>query len=260
MLKEFQLRQKVGKGMRDLSLGFCFAVVVHVAFLIISPLKYHIPELSVDSGRSCIEVNLVNVAKPQRVVVKPINLPDTQKQELTESTETTVSIPENNVPVETESTNVVEEAALNDESALPLKEAMETQAVVNESSAQPISANKEIEQREQSEVSEPSPSINSVSNPELGLDYVAPSIISNPAPVYPRKARLKGIHGQVLLRVFIRDDGSCGNVFVLRSSGYNLLDNSAIKAVSQWKFSPARRSDLSESASIDIPVVFELER
>jgi len=49
--------------------------------------------------------------------------------------------------------------------------------------------------------------------------------------------------GTVLLQVLILPDGSVGEVRVKESSGYKRLDDTAIKAVKQWKYIPARQGD-----------------
>ena len=48
---------------------------------------------------------------------------------------------------------------------------------------------------------------------------------------YPSTARLKGLEGKVLLKVSIRNDGHLKDVVVMKSSGYESLDQAAIETV-----------------------------
>jgi protein TonB len=48
---------------------------------------------------------------------------------------------------------------------------------------------------------------------------------------YPNSARMNGQEGKVILKAVIRSDGQLADVFVQKSSGYNVLDEAAIEAV-----------------------------
>jgi len=76
----------------------------------------------------------------------------------------------------------------------------------------------------------------------VGVEHVIsdPSFIYNPAPVYPRRARKRGEEGMVILNVTILSDGTVGAVSVYSSSNSQLIDKSALKAVSKWRFEPAQ--------------------
>jgi protein TonB len=53
-------------------------------------------------------------------------------------------------------------------------------------------------------------------------------------------------------------DGHTGHVELLSSSGYRSLDESAVKAVSSWRFAPATRGGTSVPCAIQVPVRFKL--
>ena len=82
----------------------------------------------------------------------------------------------------------------------------------------------------------------------------------NPAPRYPQEARRRGQQGEVVLRVTITPVGEARRVRVLRSSGYDRLDEAAREAVTRWRFEPARRAGRPVEGLLDIPVVFRLEQ
>lgn len=82
--------------------------------------------------------------------------------------------------------------------------------------------------------------------------------LNNPIPDYPMAAKQNHWQGRVLLRVFISASGHCEKLFVQRSSGHEELDNSALKAVKNWRFVPATRGDTSEASWATVPIDFEL--
>jgi protein TonB len=45
---------------------------------------------------------------------------------------------------------------------------------------------------------------------------------------------------------------------VKESSGFQSLDNAAVKAVQKWKFAPARMGSLAIASHVDIPIRFQL--
>jgi TonB family protein len=85
-----------------------------------------------------------------------------------------------------------------------------------------------------------------------------PGYAKNPKPVYPQEAREKGYQGEVLLRVEVLSNGQVGQVEVKRSTGYEVLDQSALTAVKQWKFIPARRGEVPIPVWVNIPIKFQL--
>ena len=82
----------------------------------------------------------------------------------------------------------------------------------------------------------------------------------NPKPVYPPEARKKGYEGKVILRVQILPEGRVGDIEVKHSSGYEILDRSALAAVKQWSFVPAMEGEKPISFWAELPVRFELSR
>lgn len=83
---------------------------------------------------------------------------------------------------------------------------------------------------------------------------------TNPKPKYPAIARRRGWQGKVLLRVSVSADGLSKAVTVQRSSGYDVLDESAVAAVEKWKFIPARRGNTAVACSVIVPIIFTLNK
>ena len=64
-----------------------------------------------------------------------------------------------------------------------------------------------------------------------GLDQLPSAAPRNPLPPYPPEALARGIEGRVVLRVWIRDDGTVEDVKIHETSGNASLDESALSTV-----------------------------
>ncbi len=78
-------------------------------------------------------------------------------------------------------------------------------------------------------------------------------------PVYPRRAIDKGQQGIVIVKALISTDGSPAKVTVYTSSGYELLDMSAINAVKEWSFKPSVLQNDQIASWILVPVKFMIQ-
>lgn len=67
--------------------------------------------------------------------------------------------------------------------------------------------------------------------------------LNNPKPAYPSLSRRLRETGTVILDVLILVDGSVGEIKLKESSGFKRLDDTAMKAVKQWRYSPAKRGN-----------------
>lgn len=81
----------------------------------------------------------------------------------------------------------------------------------------------------------------------------------NPKPDYPSIARRRGWEGKVLLSVEVMANGKPGSITVAASSGHEVLDSAAMKAVMRWLFAPARRGDSPVASTLNLSIVFRLE-
>ena len=79
-------------------------------------------------------------------------------------------------------------------------------------------------------------------------------------PPYPRQAREQGWHGVVVIQVHISKEGHVEEATVKESSGFPLLDTSAIQSVKQWKFSPAKNGNFPVPATANVPIKFDLRQ
>ncbi len=82
---------------------------------------------------------------------------------------------------------------------------------------------------------------------------------NNPKPHYPALARRRGWEGKVRLRIHVLASGLPDRVEVEASSDRALFDESALRAVKQWTFTPARRGDVPEASTLTLSIVFKLD-
>ena len=91
------------------------------------------------------------------------------------------------------------------------------------------------------------------------LEEAQPEYSKNPPISYPRRARKKGYEGTVLLEVLVNRNGKVDDLRILASSGYAILDSSAVKSVKTWSFKPAKKGKDTVDMWVQVPVRFKLE-
>jgi protein TonB len=82
--------------------------------------------------------------------------------------------------------------------------------------------------------------------------------LNNPAPTYPPAAQLRRLQGRVLLKVHVLASGQPDSVDVAQSSGFDILDAAAVKAVAAWSFDPAKRGSKPIDGWVNVPINFKL--
>lgn len=87
----------------------------------------------------------------------------------------------------------------------------------------------------------------------------APVLVQQRSPRYPFTARRKGWEGVVILLVKLEADGGVKEVGVLESSGYDLLDYEAVKAVSKWRYELAYKDGKPVVCQIKVRITFALK-
>jgi periplasmic protein TonB len=83
--------------------------------------------------------------------------------------------------------------------------------------------------------------------------------LTNPKPAYPRQSRRLNEQGQVVIRVFVAADGSPQQGEIKTSSGFDRLDQEALRTVMRWRFVPGQRFGTPEAMWFNVPVNFVLE-
>jgi periplasmic protein TonB len=90
-----------------------------------------------------------------------------------------------------------------------------------------------------------------------GSGIQAPRLLKEVRADYTEDARQRGVTGEVVLEIVVRRDGSVGDVRILRGLAGG-LDDRAVQAVRQWRFSPAQRQGVSVDVIVEVAVEFKL--
>ena len=90
-----------------------------------------------------------------------------------------------------------------------------------------------------------------------GSGVTPPRLLREVKATYTDDARRRGTVGNVILEIVINRDGTVSDVSVRRGLGAG-LDERAIDAVRQWKFSPARRLGEPVDVIVEVAVEFML--
>jgi periplasmic protein TonB len=90
-----------------------------------------------------------------------------------------------------------------------------------------------------------------------GSGIQPPRLVREVKADYTEDARQRGLVGEVVLEIVVRRDGTVGNVKVLQGLGAGLNDR-AIQAVGQWRFSPAQRFGTPVDVVVEVGVEFRL--
>ncbi|MDT4872624.1 hypothetical protein FQZ97_1078190 [compost metagenome] len=86
-----------------------------------------------------------------------------------------------------------------------------------------------------------------------------PAFLSPPKPpIYPAQARRRNLQGLVLVEVRLDEAGLLREIRLLRSSGVESLDRSALNAISAWRFRPETRNGQPVPSRVHIPIEFAL--
>ncbi|MDE0538655.1 MAG: TonB family protein [Rhodospirillales bacterium] len=91
----------------------------------------------------------------------------------------------------------------------------------------------------------------------LAADYAHASLGNQP-PRYPRRARRDGLEGRVVLSARVSAAGRIVGLEVVRSSGHEILDRAAVRAVNRWTVRPARQGSKPVPSEVRIPILFRL--
>lgn len=86
-------------------------------------------------------------------------------------------------------------------------------------------------------------------------DIIPGRLIKEVRPVYPGIAATQGLDGDVVLRVTIAKYGTVHDIKVVH--GLPQLINSAVHAVSQWQYEPARANGVAVPVSVIVHVHFQ---
>ena len=199
--------------------GFHLAVVASLAL--------HAGAIAVLSQKQDVEIQKQQLVMPEQIEVSLMEEAPVQEVAKAE--------PEKPKEVKKKEKKI-EEAAKLEPAAAPVEKQEETKPV-EVASVEPPAAAKPVAQTE----------------PLFNAAY-----LNNPAPEYPAAAKRRGIEGTVILGVQVTANGRAAHITIHKTSGSDLLDFSALEAVSKWEFVPARAGDQNVESNVRVPITFSL--
>lgn len=104
----------------------------------------------------------------------------------------------------------------------------------------------------------PPPSTRLLSPVRLTSDMTRPEKISGPNPQYTEIARKARIQGVVIVEAIIDQTGAVANVRILKPLPMG-LDQAAVEAVKQWRFTPATRKGEPVAVYYNLTMNFRLQ-
>jgi len=90
-----------------------------------------------------------------------------------------------------------------------------------------------------------------------GSKVEAPVVITRVEPEYPKELRKPCTHQSVEVNALVRKSGDIEGIRVIRS-GSEAFDFIAIKAISQWKYTPAKVDGVPQESFITITVTWRV--
>jgi TonB family protein len=90
-----------------------------------------------------------------------------------------------------------------------------------------------------------------------GSGIMPPRLVREVKADYTEEGRRRALSGEVLLEIVVRSDGSVGDVKLLQGLGSG-LDERAMQAVRQWRFSPATKQGAPVDVLVEVAVEFKL--
>jgi protein TonB len=229
--------------MRRRHIPFWISAFIHLAVISgVAALWVEPPQYAVDAGRNSVEVSLIAAAPDPT----PAPLPLPQPQETVD-------------PQPPQPDDIIVPVV---PPVSPLPVPPPEQPVVN-TPAPPVPEPPKphhIPTIAKGDGSSPKPGKDAVTFSSAGgaQTEARPDYLRNPPPVYPEPSRLAKQEGTVVLEVIVDSQGLPDGVSVQTSSGFSLLDQSAVNAVQTWRFRPASLGGMKIKSHVLVPVLFQL--
>lgn len=71
--------------------------------------------------------------------------------------------------------------------------------------------------------------------------FTLPTLQEDLEPDYPHEARKEGLEGSVEMNMLVNDEGDVKQTIVIKSSGYQVLDDAAVQFAKKLKYNPAKK-------------------
>jgi protein TonB len=245
---------------KQLGLAAILAVAVHIAlFWVEMPLAK--PVLPASQGRS-VDISLVTIqktireTKPTPKEPKPESLPKPVPKKKPapkpKPKKTPPPIPKAPTPIKPLPATLPTMAAL--EPLAPIE------AIEEAPTAAPIPAQtKTIDETPAAKPETTSSPLSAASGGPPAITMAKPIYRLNSVRAYPSLAKRRGYEGTVILDVLVDETGRVVELEVAQSSGFRILDRSAMADVKAWRFEPARKGGRAISMPVKVPVRYEID-
>ncbi|HEX4532589.1 MAG TPA: energy transducer TonB [Rhizomicrobium sp.] len=98
-----------------------------------------------------------------------------------------------------------------------------------------------------------------LATPAFATDSKPHIDVSQPhAQVYPETAQRNGEQGNVVLKVYVYDNGRPGQANVAQSSGFPDLDNAAVESAMNWRYIPATKDGSTVADWATVQLVYKV--
>lgn len=248
--------------------GFILALFIHgILFFIGGKFLVKSVQYSVESTNGAIDVDLVAALSQSDTEAVESVVPITeQHQELVKQQQPEADIVKPSKPVMENQQETVKATPKEDPVTLPqsnmeTKEFITPVVVKQEEAVKPLQPDIEVAKPGESitEKKQEAPRITQPSSQGTTITKIKPDYLRNQPPEYPKLAKQMRQEGLVILRVEVDQKGVPTTVEVEQGSGYQLLDQAALKAVKRWRFQPERIGGVPVKSKVSIPVRFRLE-
>jgi len=91
------------------------------------------------------------------------------------------------------------------------------------------------------------------------IDHPLKALVRTP-PIYPMRARRRGIQGWVKIRFVVTPDGKVTDIKIYESHPEKIFDAAVIRCVSGWRFAPGTVEGVAVKTWVETKVVFELQK
>ena len=232
------------------SVAILFSIAVHGAIASLGDFS---------AGQGAIATNIMPVAVTiasiaEAGVQPPTPSPQDSDTDVVEPAKTEVSIPANDIP----------------EDVLPIQSSIEPQAIpkLEPDQAQPVEAVAPTSAQQSPDTALIHELIGSshtdttarIPMPERPDMTAVPLYHLIPKPTYPSRSRELGEEGRVIIAVLVSEDGRVLEAYVSESSGYPLLDGSALATVTgRWRFKPGMRGGKAVPSWVRVPINFSIK-
>ncbi len=251
-----------GKGsMRFKDKGWCFwgaSLLLHLCMVYLISLMPPGQGLSLKRpGRNLFNVRILGLKGPKKIIERDVHTPAKREKNSTEEKTARVRTPVHPIPKRRKEAKV-QRLKLSPTPSLSTHEGKK--GLAHES--HPLTPGPSMERKAIPAAWEPKGSgfqSNGGKGSEGTGGLIPPVPIQREKPPYPPLARKRGYQGRLILRLLVSREGKVAQIKVVQSSGYSILDRTAVKTVKGWRFIPAYKGKEAVPFWVEVPVVFNLK-